>query len=406
MRLTERAVESLACPPDRGEVLFPDDDVKGLFVRAYRGGQRVYVVQYRLGGRGSRQRRERLGSVRQITLGDARKAARSLMGELAKGTDPVAERRQARLAPESRLDALLPKYEQHLARRRIVARKMAVSCLRRHFVERLGRHVQVADLTRRVLAKRLDEVAAELPGAALELRKHLTGFLNWCVGKGYLAASPLAGLRRERQSRAERLDQAGRALDMAELAALWRGLATYDEPQFGRYVQLLALLGVRRGELASARWADVDLRRGEWRIPAARTKTGRARTVPLPVPAMDIIRELPRYVSSDLLVPGRDGKPMTGWSKRLPRLLRHLEGQGVARFGLHDLRRTFRTGLTRLRVETEVAELCIGHRRAALVETYDREPRLEEQREAFERWARHVLETVAGVVALPRRATA
>ena len=39
------------------------DDVRGLFVRCYRGGQKVYVAPFRLGGRGSKQRRERIGLV-------------------------------------------------------------------------------------------------------------------------------------------------------------------------------------------------------------------------------------------------------------------------------------------------------------------------------------------------------
>jgi integrase len=404
MKLTERIVETLTCPAEKAEIMVPDDEVRGLFVRAYRSGQRVYVAQYRLGGRGSRQRRERLGLIGQISLSDARRAARALLGELAKGVDPVAERRQARLSTESRLDALLPRYEQHLARRRIVAQKLAISSLRRHLVEKLGGHTQVTELTRRVLAKRIDEVAAELPGASLELRKHLTGFLNWCVNKGYLPASPLAGLRRDRRSRAERLEEAGRVIGDVELAGLWQALATYEEPQFRDYVRLLLLLGVRRTELATARWSDIDPHRREWRIPAGNTKTGRARTVPLSQEAISIIEGLPRLVGTDLLLPGRDGRPMTGWSKRMPRLLRQTEACGVGPFRLHDLRRTFRTGLTRLSVPAELAELCIGHRRAALIETYDREPRLEEQRAAFEQWARHVLSLGASVRRLSRTA--
>jgi hypothetical protein len=88
----------------------------------------------------------------------------------------------------------------------------------------------------------------------------------------------------------------------------------------------------------------------------------------------------------------------------MPRLLCRTEACGVAPFRLHDLRESFRTGLTRLGVPAELAELCIGHRRAALIETYDREPRLEEQRAAFEQWARHVLSLGASVRRLFRTA--
>jgi len=77
---------------------------------------------------------------------------------------------------------------------------------------------------------------------------------------------------------------------------------------------------------------------------------------------------------------------MTGWSKRHPELVRL---SGVA-FTLHDCRRTFRSGLSRLGVETELAEMMLNHTRADLLERYDREPRWEERMVAARHWADHV----------------
>ena len=56
-------------------------------------------------------------------------------------------------------------------------------------------------------------------------------------------------------------------------------------------------------------------------------------------------------------------------------------------FTIHDLRRTFRTRLSELKVPTEVAELCIGHAKKGLARIYDQHEFQDEMRIAFDRWA-------------------
>jgi integrase len=397
MSLTEKRVAEFACPPGKAEAWLWDVAVRGFGVRAYPDGRKVYVAQYRTGGRGSRQRRERLGSVGQVTLEAARRAARRLMGEVANGQDPVAERRGAARREETRLDRLLEAYDQRLERRRAVKRKEAVSLLRRELVAKLGAATDVAELSRRVLVKRVEAVAADRPGTAAELRKHAGGLLNFAVDQGLLAANPLAGMRRERRTRAERLERPGRAMDDRELGALWRAAGTYPDRVFGAYLRLLLLLGVRRTELATVRWPDLDLKRRVWTLKDEATKTGEGREVPLPGPALDLIRTAPRFAGTALMLPGRSLRPMSGWTQRVADFLEHARTDGVARFTLHDLRRTYRSGLTRIGVPEPLAELMVGHRRRDLIEAYDRERRFEEQQAAAERWAAHVLACAEGV---------
>jgi hypothetical protein len=61
---------------------------------------------------------------------------------------------------------------------------------------------------------------------------------------------------------------------------------------------------------------------------------------------------------------------------------------------LHDLRRTFRTGLARLGVATEVAERCINHSSGPSFEgvkgIYNVFGYPEEMQAAFEKWSAHV----------------
>jgi integrase len=63
---------------------------------------------------------------------------------------------------------------------------------------------------------------------------------------------------------------------------------------------------------------------------------------------------------------------------------------GIANFTLHDLRRTCRTGLARLRVEPHIAERVLNHAQERIAGTYDVHDYLDERRAALDRWADHL----------------
>jgi integrase len=61
----------------------------------------------------------------------------------------------------------------------------------------------------------------------------------------------------------------------------------------------------------------------------------------------------------------------------------------------HDLRRTMRTGLARLGVSHEVAELCLGHRLGGVAGVYNLYQYAGEQRAALALWGEHLLSLTA-----------
>ena len=77
---------------------------------------------------------------------------------------------------------------------------------------------------------------------------------------------------------------------------------------------------------------------------------------------------------------------------------------------LHDLRRTFVTGMVELHVPPHVVELVVNHisgTRAGVAGTYNRSELLPERKAALERWATHVQGLIgpssASVVSRPLR---
>jgi integrase len=202
----------------------------------------------------------------------------------------------------------------------------------------------------------------------------------------------LGGYRLPRRTRAERLAPVGRALADHELAAFWQAADAAPWP-FNSYLKILLLCGQRRSETAAMRWADIDPVAATWTIPAAVSKSGRAHTVPLAPAMLDVLRDAKR-TSSPLVFPGRGGGVMLGWTKRMKPVR---AASGLEYWTMHDLRRTFRSGLSALGVDYAARELMLNHVIGPdLDQRYDRDQRWPARIEAARRWSEHVLAIVTG----------
>jgi integrase len=386
-RLTTTFIAAATCPADKKDVPVWDAACPGLAVRVFRTGFKGWYVRYRPGkGRAVAPKWLALGSVEKLGVADARDVARRILGEVALGRDPAGaaaqQKAEAKAAKVASLATALDEYDAELQRRKIVKRSEVISILRRELRDKLGASADLRTMTRQRMVERIDALAKDRPGAAAYLRKAATGFLEWAANRGVIPVSPLAGYRKPRRSRAELLDRPGRALDDNEIRKLWAATDT----RFGTLVRICLLTGVRRGVAASMEWGDLDLEAGEWLIRAEVAKTGRQRIVYLAPLAVELLRAVPRIAGEPLVFPSDAGTIISGWTKRVSAVVK---AAGVD-FAMHDTRRSFRTGLSRLGVDRDTAELCLGHWRGDLVETYDRDGAKERQRRACTRWAEHV----------------
>lgn len=161
--------------------------------------------------------------------------------------------------------------------------------------------------------------------------------------------------------------------------------------RLARVLTILLLTGQRRGELAKARWSEIDWDQRTWSIPGNVTQNRRSHVVPLSDWAVREFEGLHRLnKDSQYVFPTKDGtacaepKQITrGVAKNLKRFA----ANGIAAFRPHDLRRTCRTGLSRLKVSHDIKERVINHVRGELDEVYDQWEYLEEKRDALNKWA-------------------
>ena len=104
-KITKRTVD--ATKPGENDVFLWDADLKGFGLKVSPAGSKVYLVQYRLGGREARTQRYTIGKHGSPWTPDkAREEAQRLLGRVANEVDPTKERK-AKLAAH-RADAAAP----------------------------------------------------------------------------------------------------------------------------------------------------------------------------------------------------------------------------------------------------------------------------------------------------------
>ena len=399
-KLTERAIAQLACEPGKRDRLVFDSVQRGLAVRVVAAGTKTYLAQY---GTAGQTRRVPLGSVDAISLATARTAAAGIMGQVAMGTDPAADRKAA--VAGAKLEA---------ARERMTLAQLVSDWERLHLVHRSARYrLDTTTTMKRNLRGWWERPAGQLerrdvvaivdrltPSVARSLAGYGRACFAWAERRGSVTTNPFLAL-----PVAPSNVQRDRVLNDVEAEAVWRAAADCTSP-YGPIVRLLLLTGQRRDEVRGMAWPELSDDLATWTIPGPRTKNNKPSVVPLSAPARAIVRErleANRGIRRGLVFPGEGGRVMFGnWSKSKLAMdaLAGLEG-----WRLHDLRRTVATGLQRLGVRLEVTEAVLNHvsgTRGGIVGIYQRHDWAAEKRTALEGWAAHLEAAVAGVEAGPK----
>jgi integrase len=362
---------------DRERVIFWDEAMPGFGLMVTRNGHQSYVVQYRAGSRSKRMHMKN-----GLTLSAARKEAKAILGAVAKGGDPLGERRKAK---GGTLKAIV---EEYLAREsdrlRTIDERRTV--LNRLVLPTLGSR-QINDITRTDIVRLLDRIADE-NGAPMadHVLAYLRRVLTWHASRSDDFRSPIVrGMARTRPSQRRRQ----RVLSDDELRAVWRA-AEVSRDAFSYLVQFLLLTATRRTEAAAMRRGEVS--GDEWTIPQERYKTGLELVIPLS-PAAQVLAAAPKIGKSGFVFT-TDGKtPIAGFSKFKrafdAKVLAELrkqdpEAKPIPNWTLHDLRRTARSLMSRAGVPSDHAERCLGHVLPGVRGTYDRHEYLPEKRRAFE----------------------
>jgi integrase len=330
-------------------------------------GSAAYYVAARLG---------RSGPVKQVFVGRAdlmglpaaRAHARELLNRLARGEDPTAQK-QAAKAEELRRVTVEKFIEGDYAERHLKNRRSGDA-----------EKARLMTVWKPLHGLRLDEVTEDCINDVLQKRRndgiaHNTLLRDWTgiralLGKavkfGALTALPfqgrpsaLEGLMPNRRIRF--LGQHAEDESSRFLAAL-REESSEVQAAFA----LLAISGMRRGELLGLNKSELRLADGVAVIPAARSKSSRERIVRLNAQAVAIL---------EAMKPDKTGAYFPGsvatWVTRLKRAMARIRiAAKLSDFRIHDLRHSFAVQARRAGAPLESIRDLLGHADIRMAERY------------------------------------
>jgi integrase len=381
----------------------PDGTVTGLYLVVQSSGAKSWAVRYRYAGKPAKLT---LGPWPRLGLAEARAAARETLGIVSEGNDPTADQvtlKRLKRGPvvegNRTFEAVKKRFieSQRAKGRRTVA---VIEAILDRDATPHWKNRQITSITAADVVERIEVIVARgAPVAAARFRAWVSKLFGYAVKAQLcpdnpvrLTESPVDAKSRERKRR----------LDDKELVLVWKTAEQIGYP-YGSAVQMLILTGQRRSEVCSAPRSEFDLSARQWIIAPSRVKNGREHLVPLSTAACDLAARLPIVGDGGFVFTTNGTQPITGfseWKAKLDSMVTELNGgKALPHWVLHDLRRTFASGLARLRIPSEVIERAINHTSgnfAGVSGIYNRFEYGDERREAMETWARYVMAVVDG----------
>ncbi len=408
LHLTDRTIASLPTPTESERQRdYWDDILRGFGVRVSYGGRRAFVVRHRVN---NRLRRLTLGPYPDLSLHEARRKAREVLGDVARGDDPAQDKQERRDAETFRG---LAKAYLELAQKRHRSWKEEERIINKDLLPDFG-HRLLVDIRRRDVRDHVEAIARkrDAPIMANRTLGVLSRMFNFALDREWIEANPAARIPDPGEERSR-----DRVLRDDELRELWTALeclANQEEsdeaaqelrrskagltPATAQAFQVQMLTAQRPGEVRSMRWADIDLENGWWSMPAAVAKNARPHRVPLTKPVLEIL-ERRRALAGEGEISVFENRRGAGSIAHRGKKAASILCRGLSfEFRAHDWRRTAATRMAEAGVPRDHIAKVLNHVEGgpAATRVYDRYAYDAEKRDALDRWARRLQAVLEG----------
>lgn len=352
----------LTCPDGQTRIEYCDADRTGLYVevRSTNQGKGTYYLRYK--DEKGKTCHQKIGRTDDMTVTEAKKAARDLKAQIRLGSDPRADAKAKKAVPtftEFFRDSYLPYAKQH---KRSWVRDEQLFRLR---VEPAFGHLRLHEVKRQAVQNFLGAMDKE--GIAKATADHhvklIRQMLNRAVEWEVIQANPISRIKLFNAD-----NKKERYLEDEELARVLKVLRTDTNRGVCNATMFLLATGARLNEALSAKLEHIDRENKMWRIPASNSKSKRVRSVPLNEFALALIDALGVVDRGDyLFVSGKTGKPL----KYVHKVWERLRGEaGLPDLRIHDLRHQFASFLINDRRTLYEVQQILGHSSHSVTERY------------------------------------
>lgn len=382
-------------------------DGGGLYLEVQPSGARWWRLKYRHAGK---ERRLSMGVFPDVPLAEARDrrdAARKLLRDgLDPSTERKAEKHRAKVAAANSFEAVAREwYQKKTAHLNGEHRERILRRFERDVFPYIGPRpigaLEAPDVL--PVLQRIEKRGAI--DSAHRARASCSQVFRYAVVTHRAKRDPTADLRGAIATRKRKNFAA--VTEPAKVAELLRAIDGYaGTPETRAALRLAPLVFVRPGELRRAEWAEFDLDKAEWRLPAEKMKSKAAHIVPLSRQAVSILGEIrPLTGRWQFVFPSirSRGRPMS--ENTINAALRRLGYTSDEMTG-HGFRAMASTILHEQGWSSEVIERQLAHaERDETKAAYNRALHLPERRELMQAWADYLdeLRTGANVVRMKKR---
>jgi integrase len=364
-----------------------------LYLQVSEAGSKSWIVRVTIKGK---RREIGVGSLRYVSLAEARDEAIEIRKAARTGGDPLTDRQQQKQAADR--ERGIPTFE---AAARAVHADLAGSfrnekhsrnwivSMEQYVFPRIGDRrvdeIQTADIL-----KVLTPIWQRIPDTAKRTKQRVNAVLDWSRAAGHRTGdNPVDGIERVLPKHKKK-DNHYVALPWAEVPAFVRALRT-DAGVSGRLAfEFMILTAARTGEIIKATWDEIDLGAKMWTRPADHMKAHREHRIPLASRCLQILDEAKSISDgSQFIFPGmRTGRPLSNMVFHAT--LRRMGRSGS--FTPHGFRSSFRdwseekTNHARRTIEASLAHELKDKVEAA----YLRSELLDKRRDLMTAWADYV----------------
>ncbi len=385
-RLSPRRIET-----ERKRGRFADGG--GLYLQVGEKGTKSWLFRFMLDGKA---RQMGLGAVHTISLPEAREAALKCRKLLHEGMDPIEARKEALISQQLQTASAMTFKEcaeayikSHSAGWRNAKHTAQWTSTLKTYVFPVFGSLPVQAVDTALVMKALDPIWQVKTETASRVRGRIEAILDWAKARNYREGENPARWKGHldnllpARSKVKKVKHHA-ALPYDEIGAFMNQLSERESVS-ARGLEFQILTAARTGEVMGANWAEIDIDKALWTIPAERTKTDVEHRVPLSTSEIALLEHMREISSSEFVFPGaKAGKPLSSMA-----FLQLLKRMGRGDLTAHGFRSTFRDwAAERTAFPREVAEMALAHTIGDKVEAaYRRGDLFEKRRKMMDAWA-------------------
>jgi integrase len=376
-------------------------DGGGLTLQITPGGVKSWLFRYMMSGKAYGMG---LGPTHTVSLAEARQKALAARKLIIEGLNPLAAKKQD-LLDTALANAKIMTFDQ-CAEAYVSAHKAGWKNAKHAdqwrntlsaYANPVFGHLPVFEIDTGLIVKCLAPIWTTKTETASRVRGRIEAILGWATTSGYRIGENPARWKGHLDNLLAAISKTSRIKHHPSLP--WQRINEFishlraREGVSARAVEFAILTACRSGEVRGARWAEFDIKKKIWTIPAGRMKAKREHEVPLSDAALTLLTKMSQ--NGDLVFPGMKGQQLSDMA--LTAVIRRMNGDGHLTWvdangngiTVHGFRSSFRMWAAEAtNYPREVAEHALAHQLPDAIErAYQRGSQFSKRAALMTEWA-------------------